>query len=87
MVSDRFLQKLPPDVQQGLLAAAAESMPEQRLVFRQGDIAALDRLKARGVIAETADPKPFSDASKPVWDKFANDVGGREAIEAVLATK
>lgn len=87
MISDKFLQKLPPDLQTAVLAAASESIAYQRKTFRDGDSVILDRLKAKGVMVKVADPKPFSDAAMAVWDKFAADVGGREAIDAVLKTQ
>lgn len=87
MISDKFLQKLPPDLQAAVLAAAAESAPYQRKVFREGDSTILARLQSKGVTTKTADPKPFSEAAVVVWDKFAADVGGRELIDAVVATK
>jgi tripartite ATP-independent transporter DctP family solute receptor len=87
MVSEKFYQRLPPDVQKALAEAARESVPYQRTVFREGDSTILARLKTKGITAKEADPKPFSDAVRPVWDKFANDVGGRQLIDAVVATK
>lgn len=87
MISDKFLQKLPPDLQKAVIDAAAESMPYQRKAFREGDSVILDRLKTKGITVKEADPKPFSDAAIVVWDKFAADVGGREAIDAVVKTK
>jgi TRAP-type transport system periplasmic protein len=87
MISDKFMQKLPPDLQKAVLDAAAESIPYQRQVFRDGDSTILERLKTKGITVRNADPKPFADAAMAVWDKFAGDVGGREAIDAVVATK
>jgi tripartite ATP-independent transporter DctP family solute receptor len=87
MISEKFMQKLPPDLQAAVLAAAAESAPYQRKVFREGDSTILARLQTKGVTVKTTDPKPFSDAAVVVWDKFAADVGGRELIDAVVATK
>ena len=87
MVSDKFLQKLSPELQKAVIEAAAESIPYQRKVFRESDTTILERVKSKGVITKTADPKPFSDAAKTVWDKFAADVGGRELIDAVVTTK
>jgi TRAP-type C4-dicarboxylate transport system substrate-binding protein len=87
MVSTRFFNRLPPDLQAALVEASAESVPYQRKVFRDADGAVLDRLKAKGVTAETADPAPFAAAAKTVWDRFATDVGGREVIDAVVATQ
>jgi TRAP-type transport system periplasmic protein len=87
MVSERFYQKLPDDLKAAVSAAAAESIPMQRKVFREGDALVLERVKAKGVVAKAADPTPFAEVAKSVWDKFAADVGGREQIDAVIATK
>jgi TRAP-type transport system periplasmic protein len=87
MISDKFLQKLPPDLQKAVMEAGAESIPYQRAAFREGDSTILDRLRSKGVTTKVADPKPFADAAMVVWDKFAADVGGRATIDAVVATK
>jgi TRAP-type transport system periplasmic protein len=87
MISDKFLQKLPPDLQKAVMEAGAESIPYQRAAFREGDSTILDRLRSKGVTTKVADPKPFADAAMAVWDKFAADVGGRATIDAVVATK
>ena len=52
MISDKFLQKLPPDLQKAVIEAGAESIPYQRKVFRDGDSTILDRLKSKGVTAK-----------------------------------
>jgi TRAP-type C4-dicarboxylate transport system substrate-binding protein len=62
-------------------------LPEQRKVFRAADSEILGQLKSKGVVVTNADPKPFADAAKVVWDTFAGDVGGRAQIDAVLNTK
>lgn len=87
MVSERFYQKLPKDLQAVLTQAAAESLPEQRKLFRQGDTTILTRLQGKGVVVETADPTPFQKLASPVWDKFQDRVGGRAAIDAVVNAK
>lgn len=87
MVSEKFFQRLPADLQKAVVEAAHESVPQQRKIFREGDDAVLERVKSKGVTAKEVDPKPFVDAAKPVWDKFANEVGGRSLIDAVVATK
>lgn len=87
MVSERFYQKLPADLKAAVTAAAAEAVPMQRTIFREGDALVLERVKAKGVVVKTVDPAPFAQIAKTVWDKFAADVGGREQIDAVVATK
>jgi tripartite ATP-independent transporter DctP family solute receptor len=87
MISERFFQRLPADLQQAVLAAASESVIEQRKIFRSADGEILAQLKGKGVVVTQADPKPFADAAKSVWETFAADVGGREQIDAASNTK
>ncbi len=87
MVSEKFYQSLPADIRKALYEAAAEAIPYQRKIAREGEIAALERLKKKGVIVDTADPTPFAEAARAVWKEFEGKIGGREKIEAVLNTK
>ncbi len=87
LVSERFYQGLPVDLQKVLQEAAAETMPYQRKLFREADMATLERLKKKGVVVDTADPAPFMEAVRGVWKEFEDQVGGRAKIEAVLNTK
>lgn len=87
MVSERFHQRLPADLQKALADAAAEALPVQRSLFRQSDDVILARLKSKGVIAEPTDPAPFAKLAQPVWDKFQAQVGGRDKIDAVVNTR
>jgi len=87
LVSEKFYQKLPPELRQALAEGVAESMPYQRRTFREADQATLERLKKKGVVVETADPAPFSEAARAVWKEFEDKVGGRARIDAVLAVK
>lgn len=87
MVSERLYQKLPAEMQGALSQAAADALPAQRQLFRQGDSTILARLQGKGVVALTADPAPFQALASPVWDKFQERVGGRAAIDAVVNTK
>ena len=87
MVSERFFQKLPKDMQDALIQAGTNALSEQRKLFRQGDSTILKRLQDKGVVVQTADPIPFQALVSPVWDKFQDRVGGRAAIDAVVNTK
>jgi TRAP-type C4-dicarboxylate transport system substrate-binding protein len=87
MVSERFYQRLAKELQAAVIESAAETIPQQRQLFRQGDDAILTRLRAKGVAVETADPAPFQRLASPVWDKFQDRVGGRAAIDAVINAK
>jgi TRAP-type C4-dicarboxylate transport system substrate-binding protein len=87
MISNTFFQRLPADLQKAVTEAAEESVPYQRKVFREAEGEILARLKTKGVVTKEADPTPFAEASKSVWEKFSADVGGAELIQAVVDTK
>jgi len=87
MVSEKFYQKLPPELRQALAQGVAEAMPYQRKIFREADAATLERLKKKGVVVDVADPAPFADAARTVWKEFEDKVGGRAKIDAVLQAK
>ncbi|MDQ8030425.1 MAG: TRAP transporter substrate-binding protein [Bordetella sp.] len=85
LVSDSFYRKLPDDLKKVVSDAAREMIPEQRRSFRADSMAVLERLKAKGVKVEVADPAPFSAKAVPVWKKFASQVGGQQVIDAIYA--
>jgi tripartite ATP-independent transporter DctP family solute receptor len=87
LVSEKFYQKLPPELRKALAEGVAETMPYQRKIFREADMVTLERLKKKGVVVDTADPAPFAEAARAVWKEFEDKVGGRARIEAVLAVK
>ncbi len=87
MISEKYYQSLPPDLQKAIQDAADEAIPYQRKVFREADAEILARLKSKGVIVEHADIKLFEPVAQSVWDKFADKVGGRSMIDAVVNTK
>lgn len=86
-VSERFFQRLPPAIQKALSAAAIEAAPIQRKIFRDAEASILARLQSKGVVQEVIDPAPFQAATKSVWQKFADEVGGRNLVDKVVATR
>jgi TRAP-type C4-dicarboxylate transport system substrate-binding protein len=51
---------------------AAEAQADERTLWQAYEKQAIDKARANGVqIIETIDKKPFQDAVKPVWDKYA----------------
>jgi len=87
MISEKAFQRLPSELQKAVTQAAIEALPYERKIIREAEEETLKRLKAKGVVAESADSRPFEEAARPLWDKYADQVGGRQMIDAVLATK
>ena len=87
MISEKFYQRLSPDLRTAIASAATEAMPYQRKLFREADLATLNRLKTKGVVVETVDPTPFAEAARAAWKVFEDKVGGKSKIEAVVNTR
>ena len=63
---------LAKDDQDLLRKFAREAQADERVLWAAYEKQAMDKARAAGVqIVETIDKKPFQDAVKPVWDKYA----------------
>ena len=85
VVSVQKFKTLPPDVQKILEDTAKEVQP---FVYEQAakmDGELLGKFKQAGVQVNQADKKSFIDASKPIYEEFAEEVkGGKEMIDTSL---
>ena len=85
VVSVQKFKTLPPDVQKILEDTAKEVQP---FVYEQAakmDGELLGKFKQAGVQVNQADKKSFIDASKPIYEEFAEEVkGGKEMIDKSL---
>lgn len=69
--SRRIWDQLSKDDQALLKKLGAEAQQEERVLWKQYEQEAFDKMKAAGIkIVTIADKKPFQDAVKPVWDKY-----------------
>lgn len=79
-------EKLDPEVQQILTETAQEIALWARDQGAQQDGKLLDELKAAGMEVNEADRQAFVDASAPLYEKFASEVeGGQAMIDQVLS--
>jgi tripartite ATP-independent transporter DctP family solute receptor len=70
--SKRAWSDLAPDDRALIKKLAREAQSEERGLWVDYEKKAVDKARAAGVeIVEIADKKPFQDAVKPVWDKYA----------------
>ena len=84
LVSDKHFAKLPEDVQSALMEAAQESQPEVYALAAQLETDLLENLKKGGIAVNTADKAAFVEASKPIYDEFAESVkGGAELVSKI----
>lgn len=87
-MSAKWFYGLPKAYQQAILEAAEEARAWFDQEFDAAEAKALAEVKQRGMeVIEHADIEPFRAAVKPVYDKYADRVGGWKMIQAVLNTK
>jgi tripartite ATP-independent transporter DctP family solute receptor len=86
-LSDRSLQRMKPDLRDGVLKAVTEASTDWNT--RAGGIegAATEELKGRGVTVETCDRAAFRERVQPLWEQFTQRTPGAKALlDAARAT-
>lgn len=82
LMSKKFWDKLTPDEQKVITAAARETVDFERKLMREAEAKAMDELKSRGVqittLAESERTK-LQQKTKPVVDKFTKEFGEENA--------
>ncbi len=87
-VNAEWFNSLPPDYQAAIMSAADEARVWFDQTFAADEAAALAKLYKLGmVINEHPDIELFRKAVKPVYDKYAEDVGGWDLINQVINTQ
>lgn len=87
VMSKIFYDKLPPDLQELVNNEAKVAIEFEREAYKEKDESLLPDLEALGVKVTYPDKKQFVEAATGVYDKWADEVGGREKIDAVLNFK
>jgi tripartite ATP-independent transporter DctP family solute receptor len=78
--------KLSKDDQALVQKLGREAQMHERVLWNEYEAKALEKMKAAGIqIVPIADKKPFQDAVKPVWDKYAPQFS--EMIKRIQAVK
>jgi len=84
----RWFNGLSKAHQDAIMASAEEAQAWFDAQFDKEEAAALEEVRKRGMeIIETPEIAPFVAAVRPVYDKYAERVGGWKMIQAVLDTK
>jgi tripartite ATP-independent transporter DctP family solute receptor len=85
VASERTWQKLTEEQQQHLQAAADESVPIMRALWDQRVEDARARLLRDGIeLVEEVDHEAFSNAMRPVWDRFLTTPELREMSQEII---
>jgi tripartite ATP-independent transporter DctP family solute receptor len=87
-VGVKWFNGLPRAYQDAITISAEEARAWFDAQFDKEEAAALEDVRRRGMeIIEAPDLAPFVAAVRPVYDKYAERVGGWKMIQAVLETK
>jgi TRAP-type C4-dicarboxylate transport system substrate-binding protein len=87
-VSAKWFDALPKEYQQAVSQAVTEMTAWHDTQFGIEEAAAFADIKQRGMeVNEVANLQAFRDAVKPIYDKYASQVGGWKMIQAVIDTK
>nr|WP_321981589.1 TRAP transporter substrate-binding protein [uncultured Cohaesibacter sp.] len=83
IVSERFYQRLPADLQDALNKAGEDAAAYERDVSAKETAAAKEKLVELGMILSGApeDEEKWQSAAKALWPEFAKDIGGEEWVE------
>lgn len=87
IMSKAFYDKLPVDLQKIVDDAARDVTPYQRDLYSKMDEQRLEQLIEKGVNVTYPDKTLFMEASKIVYDKWEDEIGGSEKIKAILDFK
>ncbi|MEG3663230.1 TRAP transporter substrate-binding protein [Celeribacter halophilus] len=83
IVSERFYQGLPEDLQEALDKAGREAADYERAVSAEETESAKEELVELGMVLTGApvDEEKWQSAAKALWPQFAPDIGGAEWLE------
>lgn len=85
--SKMAFDKLAPADQEIIRKAAKESVGEMRKLWEAREQAAEKLVKDKGAQITSVDKKPFIDAMKPVYEKFANTPAQQELLAKIQAVQ
>ncbi|SFR09682.1 TRAP transporter substrate-binding protein [Desulfoscipio geothermicus] len=83
LIAEPVFQKLSPEQQKAVQAAAVEARDYERRIIREREKEFIQKLKDAGVTFNEPDLAPFRQAVQPLYDKYAGEVGGKELIQKV----
>ena len=87
VISKISWDKLSPDDQKIVRAAAKESVVKMRELWSAREKASEEKVRAAGVNVVKVDKQPFIDAMGPVYEKYVTDPALIELVERIRATE
>lgn len=83
----KWFNGLPSEYQKAITEAADEALAWHDKGFARAEQQAMEKLKGLGMEFNTVDTTAFQRMMKPVYDTYADKVGGWKMIQAVIDTK
>jgi TRAP-type transport system periplasmic protein len=83
IMSKKYFDKLPPDLQRIVDQTLRELVDYERDLYTKVGVEKFEQLKAAGVKITYPELGPFKEASKRVYDKWAERVGGQKRIDDI----
>ena len=83
LMSQKFYDKLPADLQKIVDDSLEELVDYERDLYTQIDEQRMEQLKEAGIHITYPDREPFLEAAKPVYEKWAEQVGGWGKINEI----
>lgn len=87
VISKISWDKLSPEDQKIVRAAAKESVVKMRELWSARENASEEKVRAAGTNVITVDKQPFIDAMKPVYDKFITDAKMKDLVTRIQAVQ
>ncbi|TPQ51194.1 C4-dicarboxylate ABC transporter [Prosthecomicrobium hirschii] len=86
VMAKKSFDKLTPEDQAIVRAAAKESVAEMRRLWVAREKASEAKVREAGAVVATVDKAPFIAAMKPVYDKFVTDAKMKDLVARIQAT-
>ncbi|MEJ1157080.1 TRAP transporter substrate-binding protein [Prosthecomicrobium sp. N25] len=87
VMSKRSFDKLSPDDQKIVRAAAKESVAKMRELWVAREKVSEAKVRESGAVVATVDKTPFINAMKPVYDKFVTDAKMKDLVTRIQAVR
>jgi len=87
IMSQKFYDRLPDDLQNIVDETLLELVPYERDLYTRVSLEKLEQLKTEGVTITYPDTVLFKEASKTVYEKWADKVGGADKINRIVNFK
>ena len=84
VIAKTFYDSLSDEHRQIVDECTREFIEKERELYTASEDECLELLKQEGVNITEPDRQPFIDAAQTVYDQWADEVGGRDKIDAII---